>query len=227
LSGEGEAEPPRPPHRGNARSTGGRELSARSPPPAAFSPGAERLDGSHFGLDKKSRVWLNSKSVDNDENAVNKIDRADPLTYSLNPTHFGLTVGVHRSLQKSKFGKKLWNLAKKSKIRVTIEPASRSSGPTASFEDHILYLDPNDSLFIGPNAPVRRYPEEIPPYDPINKQSILNACACVLGHEWGHAFLGMEDEPNGHVVRNCDNLIRCDFGMPNRLKKEGADVLQQ
>jgi hypothetical protein len=93
---DGRSPPPGPPHRGNTRSTaGGRELSARSPPPCCFNSDVTPWDGSRFGLDKKSRVWLNAGSVGNEKNTVNKKDRADPLTYSLNPTNFGLTLGVH------------------------------------------------------------------------------------------------------------------------------------
>jgi hypothetical protein len=62
-------------HRGNTRSTaGGRELSARSPTPCCFISDVTRRDGSRFGVDKKSRVWLNARSVGNDKNVVNKIE---------------------------------------------------------------------------------------------------------------------------------------------------------
>jgi len=93
---DGRSPPPRPPPPGKTPSTaGGRELSARSPPPCCFNSDVTPWDGSRFGLDKKSRVWLNAGSVGNEKNTVNKKDRADPLTYSLNPTNFGLTLGVH------------------------------------------------------------------------------------------------------------------------------------
>lgn len=146
----------------------------------------------------------------------NPIDYLDPLGLKVEiqgPKDFQKKVKeCIKALRKSKRGKKLYDDAKKSKdITVIIQPAPDPSGPYAGGPPRAgIGLDPNDPIFAGPEAPIRQYPDELPPYDPNDKKSVAKACACVLGHELGHAFLDLDDPPDGRNVE--DVAWRTPFG---------------
>jgi hypothetical protein len=162
--------------------------------------------------------------------------RNNPIDY-LDP--FGLKVEIKgpkdfqnkvneciKALRQSKRGKKLYDGARKSKdVVVIIQPAPDPSGPySGSPPRGGIGLDPNNPIFVGPQAPVRQYPDELPPYDPKDKKSIAKACACVLGHELGHAFLDLEDAPDGRNVEDVENPIRIELGLPPRKTYRGIPI---
>ena len=76
----------------------------------------------------------------------------------------------------------------------------------------VLGLDATDWLGIGPNAPIRKFPDELPPIDDKCSDAEDPFLAVVIGHELGHA-LGLDDPDN---VRLIENPLRLQLGIRAR-----------
>lgn len=70
-----------------------------------------------------------------------------------------------------------------------------------------------DSIGIGPEHPIRHYPQELP--------STKFGLEVFLGHEMGHAVLGLDDPLNVSVA---ENPIRADLGVQRRPAYHGRSL---
>jgi RHS repeat-associated protein len=107
---------------------------------------------------------------------------------------------------------------------VTISDATGGLGPYWDPETGQIGLDPNDPLGIGLNAPIRAFPDELPRANESCEESTDKALAVILGHELGHAVLGLEDEPIGNNVNFIENPLRIELGLPIRLRYHGTPI---
>jgi RHS repeat-associated protein len=82
----------------------------------------------------------------------------------------------------------------------------------------VLGLDPWDLLGIGPNAPIRQYPDELPPVNENCRNSIDDFLPVVIAHELGHA-LGLDDQ---QTIQLIENPLRGELHMPLRKTYHGA-----
>lgn len=102
--------------------------------------------------------------------------------------------------------------------KVTIVEADNTSAPFSG--DRITALDPTDPLFIGPDAPARQFPSEIPSDCSVDKES-----AVVLAHELGHSILDYPDQTTGpgvpNNVRDVEDAVRDGLGVSRRQTYHG------
>ncbi|HEV2841675.1 MAG TPA: RHS repeat-associated core domain-containing protein [Chthoniobacterales bacterium] len=118
-----------------------------------------------------------------------------------------------QELRKEEHGRKLLDSPGKMEIRPTDK--DHKTGVEGAKGDFIMYLNPKDSRFYDPDTfrKAMKYNEAPPETD--------QGRASVIGHELGHGVLGLKDEPNGRNVRDNENVIRLEQGLPLRRSYGG------
>ena len=116
---------------------------------------------------------------------------------------------VNNLYNKSETARKIIDSAESLTIHGTSDDPT--AGHAGSGNGHIMLYE-NDPIGLGPDHPARQFPSELPD---------LWGLEIVIGHELGHAVLGLPDPLN---VTNVENPIRVDFGVEPRETYHGIPL---